>query len=134
MKLEEVTLENIKEYVNDYKFKTNGIEAIFSDNGESLGIYRMFGEDYIGSIYRNENWDFETSTSENDWCTGICEGAIDEEETSIQEVTSELLGSLKSGLCEDIDYFREIVDDLNEFGEKTGYKIPIIGTTRENEY
>lgn len=134
MKLEEVTLENIKEYINDYKFKTNGIEAILSDNGESLGIYRMFGEDYIGSIHRNKGGDFETSISENDWCTGICEGAIDEEETSIQEVTSELLESLKSGLCEDIDYIKEVVNDLNDFGEITGYKLPDTETSRGNRY
>lgn len=140
MKLEDITLRSIKDYLNYCEDVYDGAIQIVLENkdgDEKLYITRFNGEwddwDYIGSICKNRDNEFEIETASGS-VRCLQEGIDDEDNTTLQEVVSVLLTRLKGSICEEADCYMSQISFLNDFGEKCKLDIRSVTTCDGNFY
>ena len=142
-KLEEITLNDIQDYLYDNDCDETIEAKIVTENDvETLQILEFDGhyDDNIlvCSIYKN-NGDFIVSRDEWMVCQFNHADGIeyDDEENElfkISTIVAGLLGVAKTSLCESIDYLQRQVDFINSFCNKNHLNNPSVITTCEIEH
>ena len=140
MKLIEITLEDIKEYLNrisDYMFRT---EWEYNDSAKVLKIYRFSGtyDDYIYicSICKTSDGDFEIETQCGDGYFNFGEGFFDyeEDEVTVPYITNLLLMEAKIQFGEELDFWKSQIKFINDFAKKAGQEPVKVYTCANNVY
>lgn len=135
MKLEDITLEEIKEFIDECKIPKT--ITYIEDNELVLcreADYDCETEYYICTIKRDsKDNDFVVETDRETDYFNFGYGRIDCENTNIKEVVTELLISAKSGMCELIDMYKGNYEFINNF-KQVGLNIMGVYTLEENKY
>ena len=90
----------------------------------------------IGSIYKYED---DCFVIESEWGSftfpnGGEDEDFDENDCTIEEVVSGLLSLVKVGVCESIDFRKDIVNQINQFGKENKIEITECITNLGNSY
>ena len=142
MNLEEITLEDIRNY-----FKENGtFEELTLDSDEKprdgyVDLYRFDGEldewILVGSISEDKDFygGFRVSIGDDDSYSGIPEDVFeDDENVSIEEVIAQLISSIKGMIVEEIDFFESQKRAIDRFCNKKDLENPGWILSNEHEY
>lgn len=142
MKLEDITLEDIRNW-----FEENGEfeELMLNKNevqrDEYIDLYRFDGEsdDWIlmGRIFEEKGLykEFKVSIEYNGSCSGIPDGAFEEDEdVSIEQVVTELISSIKGMIFEEIDFYESQRKAIDRFCTKKDLENPGWTLSNGHEY
>lgn len=142
-KLEEITLEDIQNYLR--KYDCDGVittKLVEKNNTETLQVFEFDGlyDDtiWVCSIYKNEDNDFYIKTANATSPFNHADGVeYDDEENElfkISTIVAELLSYVKISLCDSIDYFQRQVDFINNFCNGNHLSNPSVITTCDIEH
>lgn len=143
MKITDTTLDNIKKYFDDIDHKFGTIRADYDkEHPNVLNIFRPVEEadnkentyTYVCGVYKDKDDKVlvktETTTSSLDWG----EGYMEDNDYSIEDIIGIILTTVKAGICEYIDYQKEHVEFINNFGKQYGLTINPVKTESGNKY
>lgn len=140
MKLTDITLEDLKNYFDDYNCGEIETKLEYDEDVQILKINRFSGiydgYIYVCSIYKASDDDFVIRTECGEGYFNFGEGYFDyeEDDVTIPYIANLLLVDAKSQFGEEVDFWKFQINFVNSFSKNTGQEIIKAHTCADNVY